>query len=159
MVCREFVRLCRRVRLFEHGSVATEGSKFKAVNNRDMNFTERKLQARMQQLEASIAHRLAELDRADREPSDVLPGRVEYLKAEIAKVRTQARQLRAIGEQMRSTEDRQISLTDPGARSMGTSGRGTGNLAFAQCRSSSRARLRSHTAWAIGRHPLRLRYA
>jgi hypothetical protein len=76
-VCREFVLLCRRLRLFEHGIVAIDGSKFKAVNNRDKNFTERKLEARLHQLEDSIAHYLTELDRADREPSVVLPGRVE----------------------------------------------------------------------------------
>ena len=129
-VCREFVLLCRRLRLFEHGIVAIDGSKFKAVNNRDKNFTERKLQARMQQLEESIAHYLAELDRADREHSAVLPGRVEHLKAKIAKVRAQARQLAVIGEQMRAAEDQQISLTDPDARSMATSGRGTGIVGY-----------------------------
>src|SRR5499426_393733 len=48
-VCREFVLLCRNLGLFEQASVAIDGSKFKAVNNRDKNFTERKLQARMQQ--------------------------------------------------------------------------------------------------------------
>ena len=46
-VCREFVLLCRRLNLFTDAIVAIDGSKFKAVNNRDKNFTERKLQARM----------------------------------------------------------------------------------------------------------------
>jgi transposase len=70
-VCREFVLLCRRLDLFGEAVVAIDGSKFKAVNNRDKNFTEAKLKKRMEQLEESIARYLAELDRADREPSTV----------------------------------------------------------------------------------------
>ena len=49
--------------------MAIDGSKFKAVNNRDKNFTPRKLKARVQQLEESIARYLADLDRADRDPT------------------------------------------------------------------------------------------
>jgi transposase len=44
-VCREFVTLCRRLKLFVDATVAIDGSKFKAVNNRDKNFTDRKLEA------------------------------------------------------------------------------------------------------------------
>jgi len=68
-VCREFITLCRSLDLFSEAIVAIDGSKFKAVNNRDKNFTDRKLKARMQQLEESIARYLTELDRADREPA------------------------------------------------------------------------------------------
>ncbi len=68
-VCREFVLLCRRLNLFSDALVAIDGSKFKAVNNRDKNFTDRKLQARIEQLEARIARYLTELDRADRDPA------------------------------------------------------------------------------------------
>jgi transposase len=57
-VCREFVALCRSMNLFSEAIVAIDGSKFKAVNNRDKNFTDRKLKARMQQLEESIARYL-----------------------------------------------------------------------------------------------------
>jgi hypothetical protein len=66
-VCKEFVLLCRRLKLFTDGIVAIDGSKFKAVNNRDKNFTDRKLQARIEQLEDSIKRYLVELDRADRD--------------------------------------------------------------------------------------------
>ena len=68
-VCREFVLLCRRLNLFSDALVAIDGSQFKAVNNRDKNFTDRKLQARIEQLEARIARYLTELDRADRDPA------------------------------------------------------------------------------------------
>jgi len=129
-VCKEFVLLCRRMKLFTDGIVAIDGSKFKAVNNRDKNFTDRKLQARIEQLEDSIKRYLVELDRADRDATAVLPGRVAHLKEKIAKVKQQMQALEAIGEQMKASEDGQISLTDSDARSMATSGRGTGIVGY-----------------------------
>jgi hypothetical protein len=84
-VCREFVLLCRRLQLFADGVVAIDGSKFKAVNNRDKNFSNRKIEVRRQQLEHSINRYLAELDRADRQPELVLPERVSRLKQRIGK--------------------------------------------------------------------------
>jgi transposase len=129
-VCKEFVLLCRRMKLFTDGIVAIDGSKFKAVNNRDKNFTDRKLQARIEQLEDSIKRYLVELDRADRDATAVLPGRVAHLKEKVAKVKEQMRALEAIGEQMKTSKDGQISLTDPDARSMATSGRGTGIVGY-----------------------------
>jgi transposase len=99
-VCKEFVLLCRRMKLFTDGVVAIDGSKFKAVSNRDKNFTDRKLQARIEQLEDSIKRYLVELDRADRDTTAVLPGRVAHLKEKIAKVKQQMQALATIGEQM-----------------------------------------------------------
>src|SRR5471030_13932 len=49
-VCREFVVLCRRLELFSEASVAIDGSKFKAVNTRDRNFTQAKMQRRLAQI-------------------------------------------------------------------------------------------------------------
>ena len=129
-VCRQFVLLCRRLQLFADGVVAIDGSKFKAVNNRDKNFTERKLKARMEQLEQSIERYLAELDRADRDATAVLPSRVAHLKQKIATVKEQMQTLEDIGKQMKACDDQQISLTDPDARSMATSGRGTGIVGY-----------------------------
>lgn len=79
-VCREFVELIRQFGLFGDGTVAIDGSKFKAVNNRDKNFTPHKLKARVQQLEDGIARYLNDLDRADRQPGSVPAGRVADLK-------------------------------------------------------------------------------
>jgi transposase len=129
-VCREFVLLCRRLRLFTDGIVAIDGSKFKAVNNRDKNFTDRKLKARLEQLEDSIKRYLIELDRADRDARAVLPGRVAHLHEKIDKVKRQMKELSAIGKRMGTAEGGQISLTDPDARSMATSGRGTGIVGY-----------------------------
>jgi transposase len=129
-VCVKFVRLCRQLGLFEQALVAIDGSKFKAVNNRDKNFTPRKLEARKQQLETSVERYLAELDRADRDPELMPEERVEQLKEKIEKVRAQMKVLDAIDEQLAASPDEQVSLTDPDARSMATSGRGTGIVGY-----------------------------
>jgi hypothetical protein len=129
-VCREFVELSRQVGLFTEGVVAIDGSKFKAVNNRDKNFTPHKLQARMKQLEESIARYLDDLDRADRQPAAVPAARVSQLKEKIAAVKAQVRKLRQIERHLLEAPDQQISLTDPDARSMATSGRGTGIVGY-----------------------------
>jgi len=129
-VCREFVELSRQVGLFADGVVAIDGSKFKAVNNRDKNFTPHKLQARRKQLEESIVRYLNDLDRADREPASVPPARVSQLKEKIVAVKAQVRKLREIEQQMLQAPDQQVSLTDPDARSMATSGRGTGIVGY-----------------------------
>jgi transposase len=129
-VCREFIVLCRRLELFAEAIVAIDGSKFKAVNNRDKNFTDRKLKARMEQLEESIGHYLAELDRADREPTAVSEDQVSRLKDKIAGMKAHIERLNEIGAQMQQAPDGQVSLTDPDARSMATSGRGTGIVGY-----------------------------
>jgi transposase len=129
-VCRQFIELSRQVGLFAEGVVAIDGSKFKAVNNRDKNFTPHKLKARVQQLEESIARYLADLDRADREPASVPPARVSQLKEKIASVKEHIGKLGKIEKRLLQTPDEQISLTDPDARSMATSGRGTGIVGY-----------------------------
>ncbi len=129
-VCAEFVRLSRDIGLFADGVVAVDGSKFKAVNNRDKNFTPRKLAARVQQLEQSVAGYLADLDRADRQPNAVPAARVDQLHDKIATIRAKMAKLAEIDTALRQAPDQQISLTDPDARSMATSGRGTGIVGY-----------------------------
>jgi transposase len=129
-VCRQFVVLCRGLDLFADASIAIDGSKFKAVNNRDKNFTDRKLQARIEQLEANIARYLEELDRADRQPELVPAARVSHLTEKIASIKSQIENFNEINKQLQQTPDKQISLTDPDARSMATSGRGTGMVEY-----------------------------
>ena len=130
-VCARFVALCRNMGLLTEASVAIDGSKFKAVNNRDKNFTRAKMELRMAQVEESVARYLQQLDTADRqEPSDALKGKVDLLKDKIAKLKEQMQRLRVIEAQMLATPDQQISLTDPDARSMATSGRGSGVVGY-----------------------------
>lgn len=129
-VCREFVLLCRRLKLLTDGIVAIDGSKFKAVNNRDKNFTSHKVQVRMQQLEHSINRYLTELDRADRDPTIVLPDRVARLKEKISKIKEQMRGLGEIEAHLQSSQERQVSFTDPDARSMATSRLGSAVVGY-----------------------------
>src|SRR5262249_9773792 len=130
-VCARFVALCRTMGLLTEASVAIDGSKFKAVNNRDKNFTRAKMDRRMAQIEESVARYLQQLDTADRqEPSEALKNKVGRLKDKIAKLKEQMERLRAIEAQMLATPDQQISLTDPDARSMATSGRGSGVVGY-----------------------------
>ena len=128
--CAQFVVLCRRLNLFSKAVVAIDGSKFKAVNNRDKNFTAAKVEARLAQVEASIGHYLVALDRADREQSDVAEARTTRLTEKIAGLREQMKALQAMGEQVEAAPDGQVSLTDPDARSMATSGKGTGLVGY-----------------------------
>ena len=129
-VCRQFIELCRRLDLFSQSIVAIDGSKFRAVNNRDRNFTSAKLRARMEQIEQSIDRYLAAMDTADRTQPDVAEAKTSRLKEKIAKLKGQMQDLKAMEQRLREAPDGQVSLTDPDARSMATSGRGTGVVGY-----------------------------
>ena len=130
-VCARFVELCREMGLLSAASVAIDGSKFKAVNNRDRNFTRAKMERRRAQIEESVARYLQQLDTADRqEPSEALATKTTRLKEKIAKLREEMQRLAVIEAQMLAAPDQQISLTDPDARSMATSGRGSGVVGY-----------------------------
>ena len=130
-VCAQFVTLCRTLGLFAEASVAIDGSKFKAVNNRDRNFTRAKMKRRMEQIEQSVSRYLHELDSADRqEPSVAVTTKTVRLKEKIVKLRQEMRRLEELDARMRERPDQQISLTDPDARSMATSGRGSGVVGY-----------------------------
>ena len=128
--CRQFVELCRRVGLFTLQVAAIDGSKFKAVNARDKNFTPAKLKARMDQVEASIARYLAALETADRQEGELAQAKSERLAEKIAKLRAQMADFEALVPVLDAQPDRQLSLTDPDARSMATSGRGSGIVGY-----------------------------
>ena len=129
-VCTQFVALCRRLNLFTKAIVAIDGSKFKAVNNRDKNFTRAKVEKRIEQVEASIARYPDVLDRTDKEDSDVAEAKTDRLKEKIARLKRQMQSLKEMEKQVEAAPDKQISLTDPDARSMATSGRGTGMVGY-----------------------------
>jgi transposase len=130
-VCARFVVLCRAMGLLTQASVAIDGSKFKAVNNRDKNFTRAKMDRRMAQIEESVARYLQQLDTADRqEPSEALKTKAGRLKEKIAKLKEQMQRLEVLKVQMLASPDQQISLTDPDSRSMATSGRGSGVVGY-----------------------------
>src|SRR5258708_1217777 len=129
-VCRRFVELCRQLGLFTRAVVAIDGSKFKAVNNRDKNYTVAKVTGRMEQVDASIARYLRALDRADREESDIAEAKSVRLKEKIAGLRQQMQALKVMQQTVQDAPDRQVALTDPDARSMATSGKGTATVGY-----------------------------
>jgi transposase len=130
-VCARFVALCHQLALFADASVAIDGAKFKAVNTRDKNFTRAKMQRRMEQIEESVGRYLHQLDSADRqEPSLARATKTERLKDKIAMLKEEMRRLEKLEARMLATPEKQISLTDPDARSMATSGRGSGMVGY-----------------------------
>jgi len=129
-VCRQFIVLCRKLDLFADSIIAIDGSKFKAVNNRDRNFTSAKLKARMAQIEESIDRYLEAMNTADRIQSETAKPQAARLSTKIAKLKQQMQELQAMEIRLRNEPDGQVSLTDPDARSMATSGRGTGIVGY-----------------------------
>jgi transposase len=129
-VCVAFRRLCQRLDLFAEAIVAIDGSKFKAVNNRDRNFTQAKLKRRLEQIEESIARYLGQLDSADRQESPGAEIKRGHLKEKLAKLKTEIERLKGIEGELQEAADRQISETDPDARSMATRGRGSGMVGY-----------------------------
>ena len=129
-VCREFMVLCRRLNLFTEAVVAIDGSKFKAVNNRDKNFTPNKIQGRMDQIGASIDRYMAAMDAADRQEGEVAQAKSARLKDKIASLKQQMQQFRELRQAVQAAPGQQISLTDPDARSMAMSGKGTGIVGY-----------------------------
>jgi Transposase DDE domain len=130
-VCAQFVALCGELGLLRNASVAIDGSKFKAVNTRDKNFTRAKMERRLAQIEESVARYLSQLDTADlQEPSEALATRTAHLKEKLVKLASELQRLKIIEKEMLASPDQQISLTDPDSRSMATSGRGSGVVGY-----------------------------
>jgi transposase len=130
LVCREFVMLCRKFDLLQDAFVAIDGSKFKAVNNRDRNFTKAKLKRRLQQIDESIDRYLGQMASSDRQESAAASGKKQRLEDKVEALKKQIKRLKRLEVWMLATPDQQISLTDPDARSMATSGRGTGMVGY-----------------------------
>jgi len=128
--CRQFVALCRRLDLFAEAVVAIDGSRFKAVNTRDKNFTRASIQRRMEQVEASIDRYLAALETADRHDSEIARQKSVRLKDKLESLRAQMRSFKAMEVEVHAAPDQQISLTDPDARAMATNGKGTGMVGY-----------------------------
>ena len=124
LVCREFIMLCKKLNLFAEAFVAIDGSKFKAVNNRDRNFTKAKMQRRLQEIDASIERYLGQIASADRQEAAVATNNTQRLEDKITALKTEMACLKKLEVQMHQAPDQQISLTDPDARSMKTRGNG-----------------------------------
>lgn len=130
-VCRRFVMLCRELKLFTEAVVAIDGSKFKAVNNRERNYTPGKVERRERELEESIQRYLDALDTADRTQPIEVQAKTERLRGKIQKMRQRLQELQAVKAQLETLPDRQLSQTDPDARAMTTySAKGTALVGY-----------------------------
>lgn len=130
-VCRRFVMLCRELELFTEAVVAIDGSKFKAVNNRERNYTPGKIERRERELEESIQRYLEALDTADRTQPVEVQAKTERLQGKIQKMRQRLQELQAVKAQLETLPDRQLSQTDPDARAMTTySAKGTALVGY-----------------------------
>lgn len=129
--CAQFIEICRKLDLLKTASVAIDGAKFKAVNNRDKNFTKGKVERRRKQLEESVARYLSQIGTADlQEPSETIALKKTRLKDNLDKLKSEMGKLDAIEKRMMAEPDEQISLTDPDTRSMAASGRGSGIVGY-----------------------------
>ena len=122
--CAQFVMLCGELGLFSKAIVAVDGSKFKAVNSRDNNFTANKVEKRIEQTEVHIARYLTALERADRQGGEIAEEKTPRLKEKIERLRQRVEDLRAMGEALKAAPGGQVSLTDPDARAMSSRGKG-----------------------------------
>ena len=129
-VCRSFVALCRELHLLSEASVAIDGSKFKAVNARDKNFTDAKMKRRLERMDESIGRYMAQLETADRRGDVVPEAKVARLRDKIVRLKEEVARLGMIKVEMMMSENKKISLTDPDARSMTTSGKDTGIVGY-----------------------------
>jgi len=126
LVCREFVMLCKKLNLLSEKLVAIDGSKFKAVNSRDKNFTRAKMKRRLRDVESAIERYLARLDETDQ--TEPPPDDAKTLQDKVAKLREEMARLKKLEVRMLEAPDKQLSLTDPDARSMKC--RGTGMVGY-----------------------------
>ena len=126
--CRDFIVICRRLELFTHSVMAIDGSKFKAVNNRDRNFTSSKMKRRLEEIDKSIERYLRQLDAMDQGFAAVTEDQATDLKKKIASLTEEVQQLQSIEIQRTETPEQQVSLTDSDARSM--TARGTGIVGY-----------------------------
>ena len=126
LVCREFVMLCKKLNLLSEKLVAIDGSKFKAVNSRDKNFTKAKMKRRLRDVESAIERYLVQLDETDQ--TEPAPDDAKTLQDKVAKLREEMARLKKLEVRMLKAPDQQLSLTDPDARSMNS--RGTGVVGY-----------------------------
>ena len=129
--CAQFVELCRRIGTLKGDCIAIDGSKFRAVNNRDRNFTKGKIASRIAHLEADVERYITEMVRIDRqEDGEARAGKVEHLSRRYGRIRQEIARLREMDKALTDAPDGQISLTDPDARAMATSARHSGLVGY-----------------------------
>jgi transposase len=124
-VCLEFIELCRELQLFSGVLVAIDGSKFKAVNSRDNNYTSKSVKRRIKKTQENIERYLAKLDDVDAEEPEIREVTAKELKKKIASMEAKMDELKAKQQEVAEHPDKQVSTTDPDCRSMTRPGGGS----------------------------------
>jgi transposase len=117
-VFRQFVLLCRKLELFGGELLAVDGTRLKAVNSTERNFTHAKLTKQIESIDEKLTDYLQRLDRCDMQEAEPSAARVDRLTEKIATLRTQQMRCHAMLQELERTGESQISLTDPDSRAM-----------------------------------------
>lgn len=129
--CAGFVQICRQIGVLKGDCVAIDGSRFKAVNNRDKTFTKGKIAIRIAHLEAGIDRYLKEMVRIDRQDKgEAREEKIANLAQRYGRIRQEIERLQEMDQALNDAPDGQISLTDADARAMATSARGSGLIGY-----------------------------
>ena len=129
-VCRQFVMICRQMNQFADSLIAIDGSRFKAVNNRDRNYTRAKVKRRIEAINKSLDRYLDQLDSFDRQEQQLPTAKTEHISKQIDSLKRQMKEVQAIEAMIDTAPDKQISLTDPDARAMSTNARSSGTVGY-----------------------------
>ena len=129
-VCRQFMMICKQLNLFAESLIAIDGSRFKAVNNRDRNFTKAKVKRRIAAIDKSLDRYLEQLASFDRQEQDIPRAKTEHVHKQIDALKRQMSEVKAIEELVNAAPDKQVSLTDPDARAMSTNARSSGTVGY-----------------------------
>lgn len=128
--CRQFMMICKQMNLFAESLIAIDGSRFKAVNNRERNFTRAKVKRRIAAINKSLDRYFGQLASFDRQEQVIPKAKTEHIDKQIESLKRQMAEVKAIEAVIESAPDKQISLTDPDARAMSTSARGSGTVGY-----------------------------
>jgi len=128
--CRQFMMICKQMNLFAESLIAIDGSRFKAVNNRDRNFTRAKVKRRIAAINKSLNRYLDQLENFDRQEQTIPRVKTEHIHKQIDSLKRQMREVKAIEAVIDSAPGKQISLTDPDARAMSTNARSSGSVGY-----------------------------
>ncbi len=118
--CRTFIDLCRQLNMFTDAIVAIDGSKFKAVNSKENNYTPQKLKFHIERVERHIDEYLKQMDTVDKEENQAADDRP--IEEKISELKQKLSELKALEAQVNGSSDKQVSTTDPDSRLMKTQG-------------------------------------
>jgi len=123
-VFRQFVLLCKKLGLLGGELVAVDGSKFKAVNSGQKNFSAKKLEQRLREIDKKVERYLDEMERADKQENPPQEITAAELKEKIEQLKQRKGKYEELLKELKSSGEKQVSLTDPDSRAMALTPKG-----------------------------------